>query len=403
MPTDAEARALPVWPHVLQGFGRRAVFVASLVLATVFGASGALAASFPALLALQLLHGGSLAGATLALYVARLELCDPRHRLAFSSGASLCWVLGALLLPGLAVLAQDWRLLQGLSALVTGLLLLFWGFPALLPESPCWLLATGQVAQARRILWHFAEASGTDPEHGSLEDSSLATELAQLATGSIEPRYHSVLGLLQTQITWRNTLILGISSLVGGGVGASFLCRLAPPETPFYLRYFLEAGLEAVAIICLLLTADRWGRRLVLLLGTLVTGLASLLLLAGAQYLPGWVSLPLSVLGLLASQTVSVLSSLFAAEVCPTVIRGTALGLVLGARSLGQAAVPLTEMAGQRGFFLQHTVLASLAILTLLCILLLPETCGQALPVSLEDSDRFHCPQDHLPLLLPSH
>lgn len=56
-----------------------------------------------------------------------LELCDPPHRLAFSMGAGLFSVAGTLLLPGLAMLVQDWRLLQGLSALVTGLLLLFWG------------------------------------------------------------------------------------------------------------------------------------------------------------------------------------------------------------------------------------------------------------------------------------
>lgn len=48
-------------------------------------------------------------------------------------------------------------------------------FPALFPESPCWLLATGQLAQARKILWHFAEASGVDPENSSEEESSLAT------------------------------------------------------------------------------------------------------------------------------------------------------------------------------------------------------------------------------------
>lgn len=56
-----------------------------------------------------------------------LELCDPPHRLTFSVGAGLFSVVGTLLLPGLALLAQDWRLLQGLSALATGLLLLFWG------------------------------------------------------------------------------------------------------------------------------------------------------------------------------------------------------------------------------------------------------------------------------------
>ncbi|XP_030858437.1 putative solute carrier family 22 member 31 [Gorilla gorilla gorilla] len=391
-------------------FGRRAVFVASLVLTTGLGASEALAASFPTLLVLRLLHGGTLAGALLALYLARLELCDPPHRLAFSVGAGLFSVVGTLLLPGLAALVQDWRLLQGLGALMSGLLLLFWGFPALFPESPCWLLATGQVARARKILWRFAEASGVDPEDSSLEENSLATELAMLSAGSPQPRYHSPLGLLHTRVTWRNGLILGFSSLVGGGIRASFRRSLAPQVPTFYLPYFLEAGLEAAALVFLLLTADCCGRRPVLLLGTMVTGLASLLLLAGAQYLPGWTVLFLSVLGLLASRAVSALSSLFAAEVFPTVIRGAGLGLVLGAGFLGQAASPLDTLHGRRGFFLQQVVFASLAVLALLCVLLLPESRSRGLPQSLQDADRLRrspllrgCPhQDHLPLLPPS-
>lgn len=48
-------------------------------------------------------------------------------------------------------------------------------FPALFPESPRWLLATGQLAQARKILWHLAKASGMDPEDSTEEESSLAT------------------------------------------------------------------------------------------------------------------------------------------------------------------------------------------------------------------------------------
>ncbi|XP_066205494.1 putative solute carrier family 22 member 31 isoform X2 [Saccopteryx leptura] len=392
-------------------FGRQIVFVASLVLATGLGAGEALAASFPALLVLRLLHGGALAGASLSLYVARLELCDPPHRLTFSMGASLFSVAGTLLLPGLALLAQDWRLLQGLSALATGLLLLFWGFPTLFPESPCWLLATGQLAQAGKILWHFAEASGVDPENSSEDENSLAAELDVLSAGSPQPQHYWVLELWHTRITWRNGLILGFSSLVGGGIRASFLQRLVPREPAFYGPYFLGAGLEVAATIFLLLTADRWGRRLVLLLGTLVMGLMSLLLLSGAQYLPGWTVLSLSVLGLLASQAVSTLSSLFAAEIFPTVIRGAGLGLVLAAGFLGQAATPLADMHGRRGFFLQHVVFASFAILALLCVLLLPESRGRGLPQSLQDADRLRRSpllrgrprQDLLPLLPPSH
>ncbi|XP_035580748.1 putative solute carrier family 22 member 31 isoform X7 [Zalophus californianus] len=285
-------------------------------------------------------------------------------------------------------------------------------FPSLFPESPRWLLATGQPARARKILWHFAEAGGADPEDSSEEESSLATatELDMLGAGSPQPRYHSILELRHTCIAWRNGLILGFSSLICGGIRASFLRSLTPSEPAFYQPYFLGAGLEAIATVFLLLTGDRWGRRPVLLLGTLVMGLASLLLLAGTQYLPEWTMWSLSVLGLLASQAVSALSSLFAAEVLPTVTRGAGLGLVLGAGFLGQAAAPLADLHGRRGFFLHHVVFASFAILALLCVLLLPESRGRGLPASVQDADRL-CRSplrggrpgpDHLPLLPPT-
>uniref|UniRef100_A0A4W2C6X1 Major facilitator superfamily (MFS) profile domain-containing protein n=1 Tax=Bos indicus x Bos taurus TaxID=30522 RepID=A0A4W2C6X1_BOBOX len=338
-------------------FGRRAVFVGSLVLATGLGVGEALVASFPALLTLRLLRGGALAGASLALYVARLELCDPPNRLAFSMGAGLFSVVGTLLLPGLALLAQDWQLLQGLSALATGLLLLFWGAGCAVRRTP--------------------------PAPAPLSPGAPAH------TRHLEERTHPGL------------------QLISGGIRASFLHSLVPSEPSFYWPYFLAAGLEAAATVFLLLTADLWGRRSVLLLSTLVLVLASQLLLAGAQYLPSWMVLFLSVLGLLASQTVSALSSLFSAEIFPTVIRGAGLGLVLGAGFLGQAAVPLTTMHGRHGFFLQHVLFASFALLALLCVLLLPESRGRTLPQSLQEADRLcrspllrGCPrQDLLPLL----
>lgn len=41
---------------------------------------------------------------------------------------------------------------------------------------------------------------------------SVTTELAMLSAGSPQPQYQSPLGLLRTQVTWRNGLILGFSS-----------------------------------------------------------------------------------------------------------------------------------------------------------------------------------------------
>ncbi|XP_055992132.1 putative solute carrier family 22 member 31 [Sorex fumeus] len=385
-------------------FGRRAVFVGSLLGAAGLGAVEALAGSFLALLVLRLLHGSSLAGVSLALYVARLELCDAPHRLAFTMGAHLFLVAGVLLLPGLALLAQDWRLLQAFNALVMGLLLLFWGFPDLFPESACWLLATGQLARARKILRRLAEASGVDLEDSSEEEeeSSLATDLDLPSAGA--PRHHCFLELRHTRVAWRNGLILAFSSLIAGGVRASFLHGLTPSSQAFYLPFFLTAGLDTAATLLLLLTADRWGRRPLLLLSTLATGLASLLLLAGVQYLPRWTALLLSALGLLAAQALWALNCLLAAEVLPTVLRGAGLGLVLGAGFLGRAAAPLADAQGRGGFFLLHVLFAAFAVLALLLVLLLPESRGRALPHSLPDADRLRRPRrGDLPLpLLPA-
>lgn len=96
---------------------------------------------------------------------------------------------------------------------------------------------------------------------------------------------------------------------------------------------------------------------------------------------------------------------------CALSCRAAGLGLVLGAGFLGQAAAPIADMHGRRGFFLLHVVFASFAILTLVCVLLLPESRGRGLPQSLQDADRLRRSpllrvrprQDYMPLLPPAH
>ncbi|XP_043836118.1 putative solute carrier family 22 member 31 [Dromiciops gliroides] len=388
-------------------FGRRAIFVTSLALATVLGSGVALAISYLMLLSLRLLYGVALAGAFISLYVARLELCDPDHRLPFSMVAGLFFVAGTILLPGLAAICRDWRLLQGLVTLILGLMLFFLGFPSLFPESPRWLVATWQLDRAKEILWHLAGA------HLNPKDSTLE-ELDGPSEGKALSRYHSIFEVFSTQLIWRNILILAFTTLLGNGIRYSFTQNLAPYLPHFYLPCFLLAGLEAAASLLLIPMAQCCGRRASLLLWTILTSLASLLLLSLGQYLPIWTVVFLSGLGLLASQAMSVLSIFFTSEILPTVIRGAGLGLITAAGFLGQVATPIMSISNNRGFFLHHVVFASFAVLSMLCILLLPESRGRGLPESLEEAEgqcasplslpHWRHPQDHhLPLLLPSH
>lgn len=87
--------------------------------------------------------------------------------------------------------------------------------------------------------------------------------------------------------------------------------------------------------------------------------------------------------------------------------RGGCLGLVLAAGCVGMAASSLMELQNNGGYFLHHVVFASFAVLSVLCIMLLPESKRKPLPDSLKDGESQRRPplflsrpdRDSLPLL----
>ncbi|NWX64273.1 S22AH protein, partial [Promerops cafer] len=393
-------------------FGRRPTFLLSLALAVPVGLGVALAVDFLMVLVARLLFGAALAGAFLALYVARLELCDPPHRLGVTMVAGFFWIAGELLLPGLALLCRDWRVLQGAVTMILALLAACWWCPALLLESPRWLLATRQLERARKTLQALAEDNCPQDSllaAGSTLGSLLPAELEAPPEGPPRPRYHSVCEICSTRVIWKNGVILGFAAFIGSGIRHCFTRNLVPHLPHFFSSHLVLVGTEAAACLFVCLTAERFGRRAILLLCTVLTGISSLLLLALTQYLLELIVLTLSVVGTAASHAVTMLSIFFASEVLPTVVRGAGLGLVVGANFVGKAAAPITAIPNSRGFFLHHVVFASFAILAVLSIMLLPESQGRGLPQSLQDGESQRRPplfrrpprEDHLPLLAP--
>ncbi|XP_007435723.2 putative solute carrier family 22 member 31, partial [Python bivittatus] len=408
--TGKSCSPLPPCPPWFSRFGRRTTFVLPLILSIPLGLTVALAVDYLMLVIARLLFGAMLAGTFLSLYVARLELCDPPHRLMVTMSASFFWVAGQLFLPGLAVACGEWRLLQGAITLGLALLAACWWSPSLFLESARWLLATQQLEKGRRALLDLARGNGVSPENSSPTGEPLLAELDSWPGGSPRAEYHSVCRLFSTRVVWKNSLILGFTAFIGSGIRHCFTRNLAPYGPHFYFPYFLMAGSEAAAVLFLCLTVDRFGRRAILLLSTVLTGVSSLLLLALMQYLMTWLILALSVLGILASQAVAALSVFFAGEVLPTVVRGAGLGLILAAHTMGQAATPIMDIHHSRGFFLHHVVFASFAILSVLSIMLLPESSHRPLPDSMQEGETQHRPplfhpsrhrrrQDQLPLL----
>ncbi|KAM7424274.1 hypothetical protein PAMA_000556 [Pampus argenteus] len=387
--------------------GRRRGFLLSISLSTLFGVAVCLSNSAVVFLLLRLCQGVMLAGVFVSSYIVRLELCDPPHRLMVAMVSGFFTVFAELLLPGIAVLCRDWPILQAVATLPLLLLLSYWCCAPVFPESPRWLLATTQIPQVKRSLQEFSTRNGVCLRDEIHPGETLLSEINSTYGEDCQPKYFSVLELRRTRVIWKNCLILSFTLFIGTGIQYCFTRNLYSYSTNFYFSYFLRVVTGALACIFICLSVNHFGRRGMLLLCAIITGLSSLLLLALTPYLRGGLVLVLSVVGLLFSQALAMLSVFFACEVMPTVVRGGCLGLVLAAGCVGMAASSLMELQNNGGYFLHHVIFASFAVLSVLCIMLLPESKRKPLPDSLKEGESQRRPplflshpnRDHLPLL----
>lgn len=375
--------------HLADSVGRRGTLLLALALGCPAGILAAFAASPSVFMLGRCLWGALLGGMQLALYLSRLELCCPPQRLPVTMAGDLLMVGGHFLLLGLALACSSWRILQGMMSAGLGLCLLY-GCPGVFPESPRWLLVSRRVAQAKEILVTLAEGSGEQESETqeALDELDNTCHLPAAAQVSLHT-------LLSCRNIWKNILILGFTTFIAHAICHCYQPAwdsLQDPHAKFYLVYLLSTGSAGLACLFLCLSVDRYGRRGILLFTTTLTGIASLILLGLGNYLNSAARVTFSILGLFASHAAGSLSIFFASEVIPTIIRGKGLGVILALASLGGLSTPLLWLREQHGSFLEHIVLASLNILALLCLMLLPESKRKALPESLQDGELYRRP-----------
>ncbi|CAL8319879.1 unnamed protein product [Boreogadus saida] len=380
--------------------GRSKALLTSLTLSVVFGVLVCVAPYPSVFIAMRFALAAASAGVYLTLYLTRLELCEPSRRLLVTVLAGLLSVAGELLLLAVALGFQSWRGLLGAGAAPLTLFLCY-GVPGVFPESPRWLLLAGRSEDTSS----FSGRRGSSRE--SRDDESF-TELDLEPSGCSRPRlsYHE---LFHSRNIWKNICILGFTSFISHGIShcySSFRGDVRGDAPSFYWTYLLSVCAGGGAWLLLWATVDRCGRRGILLLSMTMTGLASLILLGLMDYLSETAITVFSVLGLFSSQATASLCIFFTAEIMPTVIRGTGVGVVLALGCVGRLSSPLMDLRNHYGYFLHHVVYSSLALLAVLSILLLPESKRKTLPQTLADGEQYRRPplgrrrRDNVPLLV---
>jgi sugar porter (SP) family MFS transporter len=363
--------------------GRRAVLLAAAVSFGAGAIGSALSPSFEALVSARLLVGLAIgvASYTVPLYIS--ELAPPASRGWLVSLNQLAITMGILISYGVdyAFATSDgWRWMLGLAVFPAALL--FVGV-TLLPDTPRWLVRSGQSDAARRVLFRLRPSDDVEGELAEIESAvhMRAGGWSALLAPTVRIALMVGIGLaIFQQVTGINTVIYYAPTIVQlAGIPSASGALLA------------TSGIGAVNVlmtVVAMLLMDRVGRRPLLLGGMLVMAIALAILglefrLAGLNDTQGAAAV-VSLMVYVGAFAISLgpIFWLLIAEIYPLRVRGLAMGVATTANWAANLLVSLTfltfiDLFGPSWTFWLYGLLTVVALIFV--YKLVPETKGRTL------------------------
>jgi len=309
-----------------------------------------------------------------------LEYVGAEYRATFGILIEIPFALGGTIVGLLSWAGmRDWRELMLLVSVPNLLLLVYWFY---LPESPRWLLSMGRVKEFNGVLSKAAEvnnrqiqASTSQPLNQDFDnppDSGGKATFVDL----FKPRI--ILGRsICLFVNWCVTILcyFGLTSI------ASVL------TDDLYLNYTLVGLAEIPACLLCVLLMDRWGRRLVFGGCQVLAGSACLFaaLVNGSEL--DFLQVPLALVGKFGSSGSMAIMFVYTAELFPTSVRNTAIGVSSMWGRVGGMLAPQVYLLSRVSPALPMTVMGIVSLTGgLMIFLILPETQGTNLPETMEEA-----------------
>ncbi|KAL7390181.1 hypothetical protein ABVT39_016507 [Epinephelus coioides] len=367
-------------------FGRKPVLFATMAVQTVFTFIQVFSTSWIMFTVLLFINGLGQISNFVAALVLGAEILTGHVRVLYSSmGSSLGFAIGYMLLPLFAYFLRDWRsLLLALSLPGLVYIPLWW----LIPESPRWLLSQGKVEEAEAIMRKAAKWNKIQAPRVIFQDNDVdKTEVHS-------KQRLSAIDLYRTSSIRTTTLILGFVSftVTAGYYALSFNTPQLHADP--YISCFISAAVEVPAYISSWLALRYLPRRLSVIV-TLLLGAVPLYLIQLVPESLSNLSLALEMLGKYGITTGTALMFAYTAELYPTVLRNTATGIYTTVSRLGSCVAPFLLKLRVYLLYLPYIILGTLAIMSAIAALFLPETFGRPLPETIQEMqkrERIKCP-----------
>lgn len=354
-----------VFGRIADRWGRRSVLIATVAADTVFGIASVFAPSFETLLILRFLTGVAVGGTLPVDYAMMAEFLPPKNRGRWLVLLEGFWAVGTIVVALTAWIAASngatapWRwifLIAAMPALI-GVFLRIW-----VPESPMYLLKSGQQDKARAVVNRVLATNGAAPLPLDT-DLTLVTPPEgapqSIFTGILARRTFGIMAVwFLVSLSYYGVFVWVPGWLASEGMGwvrgYGFLVILALAQVPGY-------ALAAYGV-------ERWGRRPTLMGFLILSAIACFLFTLSLN--PGMVAFSLIVMSFALLGCWGALYA-FTPELYPTNLRGTGMGTASAVARLGGIFAPtLLTFAFAKGLGFAIGTFSALLVLAALALLL---------------------------------
>ncbi|XP_046583354.1 organic cation transporter protein-like [Haliotis rubra] len=365
-------------------FGRKITFFLGVLLHSACGIGIAFSHNMMTFNALRFTEGMADSGLYMVAYVIGMEFIGPSKRVIAGMVIDLFWCLGLFILGAVAYFLRDWQHLQLALSAPSALMLIMWWF---IPESPRWLMSRGRDAEAEMIIRKAAEVNGVDLPPSVFTKSSTEKNQPQ---GKVWEMFTTPRLLVRCLIVFFNWLVV---SMVYYGLGLN----VQNLSGDIYLNFTIANIMETVAYVLCIILLDRTGRKKLHCGSMMLGGIACLATIFPVVYGDNshvWITTALSMIGKLGASAAFAVIYVFSAELFPTVVRNSAMGVNSVFSSVGGVISPYIAdlgilLGGNLKTVLPLIVFGAVSVCAGLLSLLLPETRRQQLPENIEDAKTF--------------
>ncbi|VDI41917.1 Hypothetical predicted protein [Mytilus galloprovincialis] len=318
-------------------------------------------------------------------YVLATEMVGPDHRVFVSFCVYFSFCFGNYILLLLAFFFRNWEhLMWAIGVPIGGYIIVLLFF---ISESPRWLLSQGKKKEAIAILQKIAKTNG--------ENINLSSEDITIHKEKNASIFNFMKALMKSKMLCMRLCIVALNWFALSLTYYGISMNVAKFDGNIYVNFGISSTVETVACFFCLLGPDRFGRKVFFCSSMVIGGLTCFCTIFPSLYASeslSWLTITLAMGGKFFTTIAFFFAYLITAELFPTVLRASALGLCSMSGRIGSiTSAYIGELdsvfSTQFGKALPLIIFGAVGLVAgLLAAFALPETVKTLLPESIKDA-----------------